>query len=739
MEREFETVEYIPPRALVEQLRKRITQANQPFPLGQPEPESPEQRSHNECCQYTPSRPLNQDNGCKLAGNSYDYIIEGWPLAAPHTSNGEEVPYSLTPLHTAAVNDSLTSKIGGTNDAPAYQDPSDLREHLQTDSHITPGSARQHQDSLNIQPVAVFNNNNSSLIGNYHYLHDNNLATKASPGYLIQGASKSALATGNNSSNVRNDYITKPELNTQTYPSQRAVQKGGVINNSTQVQRILTQQEIQDSKMSTYGNENYNTTGRMRVKPVGDDYFMLTVEDTGINPQTLRQQIHDQQVGPHYHTLDPSRALNQSQTGAVETVPSGTWHQPQQHMETVSSQPFMVTWSENGLPRINMMSTPWLSNTLPRPSASQSSSRSLGLASGQEMDDGGVEMPVYKIVDNQARHIQPTVSPLPANDSPPPIPPPRQRGFRTTQQNSRADSPPASWSQTLPSRPKARHPEYYGATLDSRPWREGVSTAVPVPMRINAPVPIDVRKVPPAGVRPSTHKYKPQHPLPQQQPQSQNSPLHSHSPQHYPHHSQNRNLSSQQYPNLSHQRDSEQNGYPADDPKHITVYNETLVVPPRKPAVKSASESHLPNQTYITVKRVDPESSNTPTFKISSSSPPISKICDKVSESTSAAAESRHVPRHGSPSGYLQTYLREKRSPSPARKISHRERGRTSSRPSRSRSKERKSRSPSPMPERCREIVFNDDIDWSAPPSKPGTKVDWDQIIDVMRYVCFML
>lgn len=693
-----------------------------------------------------------------------------------------------------------------------------------------------HQASLNIVPITVYNQNTNHQPAAEQYRlawQGNGLETEA-PHHILQHADRKPLTTGNripNYHDVRNDIKNSHHNTAWDIDNKQARALCTNISNFGSADSISSRDKDKLAAMASYSSEGHpNTSGKMRVKPMGNDSYMLSVQDTGVHPQSLQQQIIDRAASQP--TSPPSWGGYNPRTGGTNP---NFFFAPHEHLQSrggrmesqpvansFGSQPFMVTWSENGLPRINMMSTPWLSNTLSRQNKGAQPARvstpplelkppdnphsnyipnhheTIPRGQGIETHD----IPVYKIVGNDWQQADNRMD----NHPPPPPPrttqntaggfnnfgtlPPRSSpryhdsndnrfipGFNQTPRNG---GPPPAGYMTLPSkqhqapvpndppRPRLYHPG--DATL---PRNRGNM------VKINAPKPIDVTQVPAAGkhfnTAPSAYMSHPvESPSPTSPPELP--PRYTPSvtreidipiirrptgPAEPVIRSDNIRPESPTFTSGVHHRKSRYDNDDRSRSPYITVKQDK---PYREPTPYITVKREPSSNSYVSVKRVD-NGADVPAYKLSSMSPsatsasPVPRFQDTLPRPVRDKDKSGYIrlapavtdeeapPRPKSPSGYLQSFLREykRRSPSPARKNSppSRDRGRDSGR-SRSRSSDRsrqrdtradrRLRSPSPMPEKSREIVFNDEIDWSDEGrGRTSQTVDWDQIEAVMR------
>lgn len=674
--------EYISPQKIVSLLKERIARANQ-LEL--------EDEGVHTGWQFLPKAASLGE----LASNFTACSTPTWPLQEQTTPAQHTANEKLT-FHTSFAPDSNVSEHQRNS-----LNPTNCYEQSRRNIY----GINRHQDEekdrsavpLSIIPVTVYNNNNI-YTSNWQ---GNTLTTSSIP----QQHSHNTLATGNtfNHYKVGNDFID-PHVCVHHSIIAPVIDSIG----SCDSERTLTQ--LGADKMSSYGNENMTGGGRMRVKPIGDDYFMLTVEDTGISPHQLQQQIRDQamrypgaplshhqpQHRPSFPTVSNSHSLGTPKEQYQVSGDPGS-----SVMNTVSGQPFMVTWSENGLPRINMLSTPWLANTLTRqrdkaPAPTVAIPSEPARIDNRNGRSGDTDIPVFKIVANEP---VPVHSPVPAftEYEAPPTPPPRSRTRSNVPTSIEPIHTTVSGFSHTPS-VNSRTSDQWGSLGGSHDRGHGV--------RINAPIPIDVRQVP-AARKQQTHS-----------------------------------------PMVSRKTS-------ADDSSRFLVKNSTSTAPMnvyesvtlplrkrREPPVNlepGVSDNKLDNQkNYVTVKHVDRNANELPTYKISPT-PAVSRFRETLPrserEQRPASGKASNDDRKA-PGGYLQNYLREVRSPSPARKSADRERGRQRSLrgSTRARSRERRMRSPSPMPDQRRDILFNDEIDWTDNDTSPN-KVDWDQITAVLRLV----
>ena len=694
-----------------------------------------------------------------------------------------------------------------------------------------------HQASLNIIPITVHNKNtNQQPAATESKLawHGNGIVTEV-PNHILQLADRKPLTTGNR---IPNYYDVRNDIKNSHHNSERSIpnnQLGLSVNNTDfgSAECVSSRDKDKLASMASYGTaEGYPSqlNSKVRVKPIGNDSFMLSVEDTGVHPQRLQQQMIDRAASqpmspPAWGTnqwtsgrsnpnffFAPHEHLNASAGGRMENPPVAN---------SFGAQPFMVTWSENGLPRINMMSTPWLSNTLSRQKNETQPARvstpPLEMTTPHQNVSGFTparmetqphsqvsdsrDIPVYKIVGNEWQQMDNR-----PDNNPPPPPPPRAAknvtpgglsNFGTMpRHNSRHQDRhdinfPPSFPQAPPSSNRAMPTGTYMTMpsqqhkLDSvdsyRPARLYHPAEATLPrsrgnmVRINAPKPIDVTQVPAAGrqnhlppqTRPSFTVESPSPTSPPELP-----------PRHTPTVTQEIDIPVILRPSGPTDQSMQSDKTRAESPTHTSVKHHNQARSDdwaKSPYITVKQDRPRQDQTpYITVKRDQPnhdshvsvtrvdQGGDVPSFKLTSSSTaasPVPRFHDTLPRPV--RDQSGHVrlapavhdeeapPRPKSPSGYLQTFLREykRRSPSPARKTlpsSSRERGRDPDR-ARSRSSERPSRrqrdgrsdrrlrSPSPMPQKSREIVFSDEIDWSDEGrGRPSQTVDWDQIEAVM-------
>ena len=718
--------EYIPPHMLVQMLRERITKANR--------------KEGNENVHTSWQEPASDERSNELTA---DYSSTACPLrklASPlqRAANDPTAVHTLLPesvnvSRLSSLSGNTLSKDGdfGETFGRLGKTNVDLKKECRNECN---SSGKTSEVPVTIVPVRVYNNNNISNLHTVDWQGDTLATALPTRGILLQPDDRS-LTTGNISNyyKVGADFINPHTL--YTHHSFTVPEKGKL--STPHLERTLSHENTHD-KMASHNSTNLNSSSKMRVRPVGDDYFMLTVEDTGITPQQLEQQMRDHSLRYPGSTAPHQRSW--SAAGQPLFAADGQRKVEDSDMNTVPGQPFMVTWSENGLPRINMLSTPWLSNTLSRqrgsaanqnafsvPPANQNtySTPTLARDSGfqrthpnrdssfrdqqtsskeqQYADVSGrssdVDIPIYKIVANEPIAIPIRKSTgFSDNSEAPPTPPPRLRSRRNVSANPSLPQEqlgPSEWSRTLPVNSKSKHNDNHWGSYDPQQNNNRTQT------RVNAPVPIDVRQVPPAG------KVQVQQP--------------------------------------SNFKNAQENiyGSPANNNNNVTKVYEPVTAPQRRRQGVPESiiaNSHNTPPVSVSMKRLDRDDQEIPSFKISSSSI-VPRYKETVSRPSKDSKPSKQMenndqpPTQKSESGYLQKYLREVRSPSPARKTFERERGRQRTpRPStRSRSRERHMRSPSPMPERSREIVFNDEIDWSD--NDTSSKVNWDQISAVLRLV----
>ena len=512
--------------------------------------------------------------------------------------------------------------------------------------------------------------------------------------------------------------------------------------------------------------------------PQRPDNFMLNVEDTGIAPHHLQEQMRTRQSPQRPPGTDHFFFAPNERSWVPQTAMIPEFGQFGQGNDWSSShQPFVVMMPENGLPRINMMATPWLANTLTRqkqparPTEAYPQRGADGFTSQLNQtpyysetaeheppnspNDDRIEIPVFKIVNNsplstsQPTHEPATSSPVdytarsftlpnrrrtfptePFGDKPAPfvdrnrsVTKPKQHDqFQHTQLPNQPYSSQSAESDSLPVNRGIPTSHYSAQTLPvmrgsvepssvSIPVHYTTGSSFPTPpprytqslrrkpdggggaIRINAPKPIDVRLVPPAGMKPKEEGSR----------------------------------------------------------SRPSSYHEELA-PPTLPPRTSRHVSELPRGSAHGTD----EDGEIPVFKITAAtSSPVPRFTDTLprpqkSEISQNGADGKsriliggdetdHVPtRPKSPRGYLQTFLREARarSPSPARRSTEspsRDRGRDR-KSMRENEKYRRNRAPSPMPQRKQEIIFDDEIDWSEE-KEEGNKVDWQQLQAVLRLV----
>ncbi|KAF6035384.1 hypothetical protein EB796_006296 [Bugula neritina] len=589
-----------------------------------------------------------------------------------------------------------------------------------------------------ITPMTVHNfNNNSNHVDAKSNWQGNRLQCN-----ILEHVNDNALTTGNDlkCNNVNNYYITESSKacnrgNTGAVSNTRISKSSG----SNSSRSALTHKR--DKKMASHGNEYSTNTGRrMKVQPVGDDQFILTVEDTGISPAILHQQMKDQRV-----RLPQSQQMSRQQR---LYPPNVTPHWTQSYSggsssQPFSGQPFMVAMSEGGLPRINMLSTPWLSNTLPHqkvPWTPPQDSELLPVSVSQHQNTfprveaaDNIDIPVYKIIGNEAVPVRSAVS-LPE----PPALPPRRSKVRNGSQAESARPVTDSWSLTLPSKSRLASGapgelewvgRYHGSPHSVWPTGLDTSSLRQRGMKINAPAAIDVKQVPAAGQSKAL--------VPSSSPNTFNT------------------LPSRKYTNRQEPITSINIQRIDKEVDDMPVFKISTNSPNSASSAANSpnSASSAANSPFPTTSDYDDGNTHLKTNETHPNVLHSTKLAGKSNSSKDTRRKSQRntrrpetqpavrlensdqPPAEKSPSGYLQTYLREVRSPSPSRRKASRERGRqrASRSSSRGRDKNGRFRSPSPMPERCREIIFNDEIDWSNVRAPTPRQIDWDQIAAVLR------
>lgn len=796
--------DYVSPQQLVSHLKKRAAKVNYPTGIRS----GTESSNHFSPTAYEANDdvwPLDKSSNHLAASEStlgnnlakYDNVVQ------PANLNVRKIDYNTLANSSPLTNGFLLTDTSSFH--PVSTDRLFTAEDCYPNIEANVGTfpKTHEQASLNIVPITVINSDNSISVAPNLARQGNSLVTQTANN-ILQQPDKRTLTTGNyfpnyydvGRQNINNiDNIDEHDI---TINHKLGLSSESNNYTSSESEPISKQDQDNLAAMSYYSGSGRtpNPSGKMTVKPLGNDSFMLSVEDTGINPHRLQQQIVDRAAeqpitqqrwdGNMPHRYPP---YERQPARRVDTV---------SNIEGVPAQPFMVTWSENGLPRINMMSTPWLSNTLSRqrkaPTHVSTPDHQQHPQSGF-MDLGGRNVGYESMAG----------SPQSYPDKPPTPPPrsvhrlPENVGFVSHSQqpkfvherfNNASPSPPMSTEMiggtphnsymTLPAK-NNYYPTVTADIIDPRYPRGADYTlprSRPNAMKINAPVAIDVKQVPAAGkhLQPQLSSnsmnditripVKPPELPPRRAtsvPKETDCPpilrpsgptadhiVRSSSPRSEP----SPYISVRQGRPASHRGDER-----ARSP-YITVRQEKPT-PDTTPYI-TMRKAPAEKDTFISVKRVDRDD-EIPTFKLSTSSPSstaVPRFHDTLPRPTRADKPDANTlvpqsndddgpPRPKSPSGYLQSFLREykRRSPSPARKTassSHergRDRGRERGKQRESRSEresrsDRRMRSPSPMPQQSREVVFNDEIDWNENSSSSGRSsqtVDWDQIEAVMR------